>query len=171
MSNKKVTFVGIHYRGDDYVDHLKTYYDINSEVGRNNIYSNIWYVTRIIIILQDLPDYNYYRRAMNYFKRKYKYVIFILITVDQFWLKKNESFIKSAGNVVVNPNGDDRINDLVLLSHCNHSIISYGTFGVTTGFFAGGTTFVYDLNLPLDHRGATIALGFASLLDNWHAII
>lgn len=108
---------------------------------------------------------------MRYFKEKYKHVIFILITVDMAWLKKNRHFIESEGNVVANPySQSNRIHDLVLLSNCNHSIINYGTFGVTTAFFAGGTTYVYDLNLSLDYRGATVALGFADKLEKWHSI-
>lgn len=119
------------------------------------------------MIFQTLPTYKYYLKAMSYFKKHYQALIFILITTDLKWLNQNVRFLKRYNNLVVNPNMLDRTKDLVLLSHCNHLIINYGTFGVTAGIFARGTTFVYDLKIPLDHRGPTLAMGISTLLPNW----
>lgn len=107
---------------------------------------------------------------MTYFKSKYKNVIFILLSIDYDWLHQYAPYLTEQFNMTVNPNGDSRESDFVLLSHCNHSIINYGTFGVTTALFAEGTTFVYDLKLPLDHRGATVAMGIADILPDWHLL-
>lgn len=116
---------------------------------------------------QTHPNHRYYIKAMKKFKKKYKNIIFILISIDKAWLRQNEAFIKKEGYVIVNPYYDDRIRDLVLLSTCNHSIINYGTFGVTAALLNGGETYVYDLKLPLDYRGSTLAIGLAGLLKNW----
>lgn len=104
---------------------------------------------------------------MDYFKEKYGNVIFILISIDNNWLADNALKITKHGLVVVNPYTNDRNRDLTLLSHCNHSIISYGTFGVTAALFAEGETILYDLELPIDYRGDTIALGLSKLLPTW----
>ena len=48
--------------------------------------------------------------------------------------------------------------------------MNYGTFGATSAFFAGGTTFVFDLKLPLDHRGQTVAMGISRILPNWYLV-
>lgn len=108
---------------------------------------------------------------MTFFKSKYKNVIFVLVSVDNKWLDKYSPMLKRQFNITVNPfNEKSREKALVLLAHCNHTIINYGTFGSTAAYFAQGTTFVYDLNLPLDHRGATVAMGMASILPNWHLL-
>lgn len=112
---------------------------------------------------------------MKYFQDKYEHVIFILITIDYDWFQQNGPKIQNAGNVVVNPyhneNYDvtyEKIHDLVLLSNCNHSIINYGTFGVTAALFARGNTFVYNLQLPLDHRGSTLGVAVGNILHDWY---
>lgn len=108
---------------------------------------------------------------MTYFKMKYHgNVIFILFSIDYDWIKDYSVLLRKQFNVSVNPNRDDRVSDLVMMANCNHSIINYGTFGATAAYFAQGTTFVYDLDLPLDHRGATVAMGIARILNNWYVL-
>lgn len=105
---------------------------------------------------------------MDYFKAKYDNVVFIFITIDHDWLFRNGRQIQDNGIVIVNPfYNNDRNKDLTLLSHCNHSIINYGTFGVTTALFAQGETILYDLDLRIDYRGDTVALGISKILPNW----
>lgn len=104
---------------------------------------------------------------MNHFKTKYNNTIFILISIDQTWLSGNKDEILKNGNVVLNPFVDDRNRDFTLLSHCNHTIINYGTFGVTAALFTEGETVFYDLELPVDHRGETIAIGISQICHNW----
>ncbi|GJQ74636.1 hypothetical protein Trydic_g21489 [Trypoxylus dichotomus] len=150
LENETVTFIGLHYRGTDYVNHL------NINYGNYN---------------PKIPDYHYYTKAMDYFMKKYQNIIFILLSIDIQWLNTNAQFIESKGkNVIVNPYINDRDHDLVLLSNCNHSIINYGSYGVTGALFNGGETIVYDLKLPLDHRGSTLAMGIAEILENWYLL-
>ncbi|KAF5270428.1 hypothetical protein FQR65_LT05616 [Abscondita terminalis] len=148
LENEDVTFVGMHYRGTDYIHHLKLIYKK----------------------YKPPPNYKYYKEAMTYFEKNYKNIIFILITIDDEWLNENLPNIRNNANLIVNPNDGDPVRDLVILSHCNHSIINYGTFGTAAALLNKGTTFVYDLNMPLDYRGTTIAMGIAQLLPNWHVL-
>ncbi|KAF2889654.1 hypothetical protein ILUMI_16519 [Ignelater luminosus] len=148
MDQNNVTFVGMHYRGTDYWYFLKQNY--NS--------------------FNDPPNYVYYLKAMDYFKNKFQNVIFILITIDFKWLQENHPFLQNQSNLIINPNNNDAIRDLILLSYCNHSIISYGTYGTSAALFSGGITFVYDLGLALDHRGPTIAAGISNILPQWYLI-
>lgn len=104
---------------------------------------------------------------MDYFKSKYDNIIFILISIDEEWLVKNGPEIVKDGIVILNPYVKDRNRDLTLLAHCNHSIINYGTFGVTAALFAGGETILYDLDLPIDYRGDTLALGLSKICKKW----
>ncbi|KAK5640295.1 hypothetical protein RI129_011106 [Pyrocoelia pectoralis] len=146
MQNENVTFVGMHYRGTDY-----------------NIYLNKTYKS-----YKPPPDHNYYWNAMSYFMKHYINVIFVLISVDKEWLKTNVPYLNKTAHLVVNPTNSKPVEDLALLSYCNHSIISYGTFGSAAALYSEGTTFVYNLGLPLDQRGATVAMGIAQILPSWH---
>ncbi|KAF5292791.1 hypothetical protein FQA39_LY13836 [Lamprigera yunnana] len=132
-TNENVTFVGMHYRGTDYSEHL------------NKTYRNY----------RTPPDHKYYSKAMSYFSKMYPKVIFILITVDYGWAKNNYPSIKDNQKIVLNPNKGNVVEDFTTLAHCNHSILSYGTFGTAAALFNRGTTFVYNLNIPTDYRGST----------------
>lgn len=120
--------------------------------------------------LQTYALYKYYVKAMTYFKMKYRSVIFLFFSIDYEWTETYTPLLRGQFNMTVNPNTDNRVSDLVLMAHCNHSIINYGTFGATAAYFAEGTTFAYDLDLPLDHRGATVAMGIAKILPNWYLL-
>ncbi|KAK5640288.1 hypothetical protein RI129_011099 [Pyrocoelia pectoralis] len=146
MENENVTFVGMHYRGTDYEGHLKKEYK--------------WY--------KPPPDYNYYLKAMSYFMEYHRNVIFVLISIDKQWLKTNVPYLQTIPHLVVNPTNSKPAEDLALLSYCNHSIISYGTYGSVAALYSEGTTFVYNLGVPLDQRGGTVAMGIAQILPNWH---
>lgn len=161
-------YIGVHYRGTDYIRHLEKMYNKQVDVSNNNK-TNFYSTTKFF--LQPYALYKYYVKAMTYFKMKYhNNVIFILFSIDYNWLETYSPLLHAQFNLTVNPNGDNRVSDLVLMAHCNHSIINYGTFGATAAYFAQGTTFVYDLDLPLDHRGATVAIGIAQILPNWYVL-
>ncbi|XP_068086439.1 galactoside 2-alpha-L-fucosyltransferase SEC1 isoform X2 [Anabrus simplex] len=63
--------------------------------------------------------------------------------------------------------------DLSLLSACNHSIISYGTYGIWAALMAGGHTVVYDITGSEGNRhvhGYTPAMQFARNMEGWIAL-
>ncbi|KRT80115.1 hypothetical protein AMK59_6377 [Oryctes borbonicus] len=146
LQSNDTVFVGMHYRGGDYIPHLEGNHGTK---------------------FKGPPNYSYYTSAMDYFKAKYNNVIFIMVSIDGDWLAKNVAKIQKHGTVILNPYTNDVNRDLTLLSHCNHSIINYGTFGVTAALFAQGDTILYDLELPIDYRGDTLALGLSKILPSW----
>ncbi|KAF2895700.1 hypothetical protein ILUMI_10480 [Ignelater luminosus] len=104
---------------------------------------------------------------MTFFNQTITNVIFIFISKEKHWIKKNIPHLKGY-NIAVNPvKNVATIADFVLLSLCNHSIINYGTYGTAAAFLSGGTTLVYDINVPVDGKESTLAIGIVNVLPNW----
>ena len=59
--------------------------------------------------------------------------------------------------------------DLSVLSHCNHSIIDYGTFGFWSAYLAGGITLVANEGKHMDLLLAKRAVKEAKI-ENWFKI-
>lgn len=104
---------------------------------------------------------------MSFLNETITNVIFIFISKETYWIENNIQHL-TGYNLAINPIQDfSPIDDFALLSLCNHSIINYGTFGAAAAFLAGGTTLVYDINIPQDGKGSTLAIGIANVLPNW----
>ncbi|CAH1779284.1 unnamed protein product [Owenia fusiformis] len=95
------------------------------------------------------PNTTYFIHAMNYFRKKYSNVKFIVCSDDRKWWEKNMNLT----NVVISK-GTKAEEDMAILSKCDHMIISTGTFGWWAAFLANGTTIYYN-NWP----GVNTALG------------
>ena len=78
-------------------------------------------------------DSDYIYKSMFYFQRKYKNVAFVLRTDTPNWSKDN-LFMEA----VYQPPSLSAEKDLALLSLCNHTITSTGTFSWWAGWLAGG---------------------------------
>jgi hypothetical protein len=92
--------VSIHFRRGDYLLHEEDYGNI--------------------------CDLNYYRRAINYFKKAHYRLCFFVFSDDILWVKDSfpdENFIYIDFN-----NGNDSWQDLYLMSNCKHNIIANSTF-------------------------------------------
>ena len=89
------------------------------------------------------PSKDYLLRAMDYMRKLYKKVQFIVASDDIPWAKRN------IGNISVSysPNFNAE-EDLALLASCNHTIISSGTYSWWAGWLANGTT-IYFSKYPL----------------------
>lgn len=86
----------------------------------------------------NLPDITYFKTAASYFKNKFVHVLFIVTSDDISWCKDNfkfQDFVFSVSN--------SEIMDMALLSQCNHTIMSVGTFGWWGGWLAGGEVVYY----------------------------
>ncbi|XP_063291554.1 galactoside alpha-(1,2)-fucosyltransferase 2-like [Pelobates fuscus] len=122
-NKKNVTFVGVHVRRGDYVKILPN----NKAV---------------------VADKGYLQKAMDYFRNKYQNPIFVVTSNGMDWCKQNIN--NSLGDV--NFAGDGRegspARDFALLAHCNHTIMTIGTFGNWVGYLVGGET-VYLANYTL----------------------
>nr|XP_053632759.1 galactoside alpha-(1,2)-fucosyltransferase 1-like [Cherax quadricarinatus] len=101
--------VGIHVRRTDYVDFIRNY------EGR-------------------LPGEAYFRRAMQYFRDKFRRVIFVVASDGtQYATEKFAHY----PDVTFSPGTTWQV-DLATLASCNHSIISLGSYGFWTGYLTGG---------------------------------
>ena len=132
VGGSEVTWVGVHNRRGDYKDHLQNLYGLK------------------------LLEPDYFHRAMQRFTSQYKNVIFIIVTDDMEWAETNLQFpglqVAFTGHKkvlqkdITHPlaTADDIGDDLALLSACNHTILSYGTFGQWAALMAGGEVVISD---------------------------
>ena len=85
---------------------------------------------------------SYFKDAMEYFKEEFDNVVFLWISDDMEWGRKNFKTRKDIffmGSAVTNKDDDESIGyDLALLSHSNHNIITRGTFGMWAALLCGG---------------------------------
>ncbi|XP_067653823.1 galactoside alpha-(1,2)-fucosyltransferase 2-like [Haliotis asinina] len=109
-----LTYIGMHVRRGDYLSSL------SKRQGR---------IT---------PPAEYYIHAMRYFRAIFPSTLFVVAGDDGSWVNRN---IGALDVVVVQR--DSAEVDLCVLSMCNHTILSVGTFGWWAGFLAGGTTVYY----------------------------
>ncbi|KAB7502526.1 Galactoside 2-alpha-L-fucosyltransferase 1 [Armadillidium nasatum] len=89
-----------------------------------------------IVFGGDLPSDNYVANAIKYIKRKYKNPIFIAISDDVKRLKKILKKEKNISTPEV---------DMAILSFCNHSIFTLGTYGFWASYLAGGEVLYADM--------------------------
>ena len=82
----------------------------------------------------------YVARAMDYFRRKYNNVTFIICSDEFKWTK---SIIDTRHNDVIFMEGNSGVIDLALLSILDHTIMTIGTYGWWAGFLCNGETVYY----------------------------
>ncbi|GLH16919.1 L-Fucosyltransferase, partial [Gryllus bimaculatus] len=155
--SSKVIYIGVHVRRTDYLKYLK------KKIGTTNVVTKDYYVHAMKYIL----------RRTN--KNGNSKVVFAVTSDDMEWTRKTlipelETNLQLMGlsscNATVSWCGsEDYRNDLALLSFCNHSIISYGTYGAWSALMAGGNTVVFKLD-PSGKRSIS-AQRFGRLFANW----
>jgi len=121
---KNPVFVSVHIRRGDYGEHLDHLYHL------------------------PLLDGSYFNKAMSFFNSRFESVIFVVVSDDLGWARQNiqnkNTFFLGNDKVlekdIHNPlkAGEDIGEDLALLASCNHTIMSYGTFGMWGSLLAGG---------------------------------
>ncbi|XP_072343300.1 galactoside alpha-(1,2)-fucosyltransferase 2-like [Scyliorhinus torazame] len=121
---KNVTYVGVHVRRGDYI----------------HVMPNVWKGV--------IADKKYLDTAMAYFRNKYKNVVFVVTSNGMDWSKENID--NSKGDVFFSddPKQSSPADDIAILAHCNHTIMTVGTFGYWVGYLAGGET-IYLTNFTL----------------------
>ncbi|XP_073513837.1 galactoside alpha-(1,2)-fucosyltransferase 2-like [Phyllobates terribilis] len=109
-----VTFVGVHVRRGDYVNLF-----VQQKRGV-------------------LADKNYLKNATDYFRKKYQNPIFVVTSNGMDWCKNNIN--NSLGDVYFAGDGKEGSpdRDFSLLAHCNHNIMTFGSFGIWAAYLAGG---------------------------------
>lgn len=127
--NGDVTYIGIHARRRDAAGPV-----VHSQ-GHNT------------------PGVDYYFKAMDYFKAKYKSCFFLIGSDDSEWAQENLAANRSDAVVI----GGSSADDMAVLTLCNHTIMSIGTYGWWAAYLAGGTTVYYN-NHPVP--GTRLARSF-----------
>lgn len=84
------------------------------------------------------PD-QYIRDAIDYFIERFLNIVFIVCSDDMEYAKQ----IMSYKNITVEYVHITPIQDLAVLSSCDHVITTVGTFGWWAGFLSGGTVLYY----------------------------
>ncbi|CAF1363828.1 unnamed protein product [Adineta steineri] len=82
--------------------------------------------------------------AIKYYTERYPYAHFIVASDDKSYCKK---LFRNRSNIFLTPQTFSVGDDLVILSLCQHSIITGGTFGWWTGYLAGGEV-IHDKIYP-----------------------
>ncbi|XP_008843225.1 galactoside 2-alpha-L-fucosyltransferase 1 [Nannospalax galili] len=118
------TFVGVHVRRGDYLE----------------VMPNRWKGV--------VGDQAYLQQAMDWFRARYEDPIFVVTSNGMQWCLENID--TSHGDVVFAGNGKEGTpgRDFALLTQCNHTIMTIGTFGFWAAYLAGGDT-VYLANFTL----------------------
>ncbi|KAH3787533.1 hypothetical protein DPMN_165657 [Dreissena polymorpha] len=113
------TFVGVHIRRGDFT------YDSLKKLG---------YLT---------APREYIIKSMNIFSNLYaNCTVFIICSDEIKWTKDALSNVTSIYNIYFMESNSAEV-DMAILSKCNHTIITTGTFGWWAAWLAGGTTTVY----------------------------
>ncbi|GFW35882.1 galactoside 2-alpha-L-fucosyltransferase 3 [Trichonephila clavipes] len=111
------TYVGIHVRRGDY------------EKRWLNIYKGL------------AVNMEFFQKAIEYFRNKYQSVIFLVVSDDRPWCIENLSGLLG---VYVTEKASTPVHDLAVLAHCNHTVMTYGTYGFWGAYLAGGEVVYFD---------------------------
>ena len=130
LLGKPITWVGVHNRRTDYGHHLQSLYGLS------------------------LLSRDYFHKAINYFSSRHDHVVFVVATDDMEWAEENLGLpgVEFIGHKKVLDKDTDHPlateedvgEDLALLAACNHTIISYGTFGQWAAMLAGGEVVISE---------------------------
>ncbi|XP_004710700.1 galactoside alpha-(1,2)-fucosyltransferase 2 [Echinops telfairi] len=140
------TFVGVHVRRGDYVQ----------------LMPNVWKGV--------VAGRQYLQRALDWFRARYSSLIFVVTSNGMAWCQENID--ASRGDVVFAGNGIEGspAKDFALLTQCNHTIMTIGTFGIWAAYLAGGEV-IYLANYTLpDSPFLRIFKPEATFLPEWMGI-
>nr|XP_005589864.1 PREDICTED: galactoside 2-alpha-L-fucosyltransferase 1 [Macaca fascicularis]XP_005589867.1 PREDICTED: galactoside 2-alpha-L-fucosyltransferase 1 [Macaca fascicularis]XP_015297258.1 PREDICTED: galactoside 2-alpha-L-fucosyltransferase 1 [Macaca fascicularis] len=140
------TFVGVHVRRGDYLQVMPQRW--KGVVG----------------------DSAYLRQAMDWFRARHEAPVFVVTSNGMEWCKENID--TSQGDVTFAGDGQEATpwKDFALLTQCNHTIMTIGTFGFWAAYLAGGDT-VYLANFTLpDSEFLKIFKPEAAFLPEWVGI-
>ncbi|XP_065276868.1 galactoside alpha-(1,2)-fucosyltransferase 2-like [Emys orbicularis] len=143
---RNVTYVGVHVRRGDYVQEMAKHW--------NGV----------------VADKAYLEKAMGYFRAKYQEPVFVVTSNGMEWCQENID--ASRGDVYFSGDGKESSpgRDFALLAHCNHTIMTIGTFGIWAGYLVGGET-IYLANYTLpDSPFLKIFKPEAAFLPQWIGI-
>lgn len=125
-----------------------------------------------------VADRPYLLRAMRYMQRQFtpdRQIIYVVCSDDLKWAKTN--FLLPSRNrrgggrtSAFFSEGRTSEQDLALLSACNHTIMTVGTFGWWAAYLAGGTVVYYGTEPAPDTRIGTIFRKIDFFPPHWTAL-
>ncbi|XP_041361708.1 galactoside alpha-(1,2)-fucosyltransferase 2-like [Gigantopelta aegis] len=124
------TFIGVHIRRTDFA---------------NSVHKSLGY---------PLASKEYIVKAMEYYTNKFSKVIFLICSDSIDWVKSNFN----SSNMFYSVGNSPEV-DMCILSSCNHSIMTVGTFGWWASFLAGGETVHYK---HLARKGSKLRREYSS---------
>ncbi len=141
-ANIHVTYVGIHNRRGDFLR------------------DKSW--------LQ-FPKASYFNKSINHYIQKYSQSIcvFLVFSDNIKWMKSNLKFRDIHIHFI---EGQSPLEDMATMSYCNHSIISFGTFGWWCAFFAGGDVLYYKAKNKHRQYYPSYEKNQEYYIDNWIAM-
>ncbi|KAL7639078.1 UNVERIFIED_CONTAM: hypothetical protein RMT77_010612 [Armadillidium vulgare] len=139
FNKEHYTFVGIHIRMTDFKHHMQ------------------------IVFGGGVPSDNYVANAIKYIKRKYRNPIFIAISDD---VKRLKEILKNEKNVFY-PESTPEV-DMAILSFCNHSIFTIGSYGFWASYLAGGEVLYADVKTEIPFTHSTSFYNDANLSNFVH---
>ena len=110
-----LTFIGLHIRYDDFAKQS------NQDLGYT------------------VASVAYIYRAMYYFRMRYNNTVFVLRSDSPEWCREN-----IIAEDLFHPSRGTAEEDLALLSRCNHTIVTVGTYSWWAGWLAGGEVAYYQ---------------------------
>ncbi|XP_074056091.1 galactoside alpha-(1,2)-fucosyltransferase 2-like [Macrotis lagotis] len=146
IKKNQTTFVGVHVRRGDYV----------------YVMPQLWKGV--------VADKGYLEQAMNQFRARYNDALFVVTSNDMAWCWDNIDNTK--GDVIFAGDGKEGSpeKDFALLTQCNHTIMTIGTFGIWAAYLVGGET-IYLANYTLpDSPFLKIFRPEAAFLPEWVGI-
>ncbi|KAM9095168.1 LOW QUALITY PROTEIN: galactoside alpha-(1,2)-fucosyltransferase 2-like [Sarcophilus harrisii] len=146
IQKNPATFVGVHVRRGDYV-----------KIMPQNLKGVV-------------ADKGYLDQAMNWFRAQYSDAVFVVTSNGMEWCQDNID--NSKGDVIFAGDGkeDSPEKDFAVLTQCNHTIMTIGTFGIWAAYLAGGKT-IYLANYTLpDSPFLKIFKPEAAFLPEWLGI-
>ena len=97
------------------------------------------------------PEPDYFNRSMAYYSACHPRVLFVVLSNDMRWCRRNV-----VGDHVIYSTRKSPVDDMAIASQCDHAIITVGSFGWWVAWFAGGVTITQNNfptpNSPLLHR-------------------
>ncbi|XP_037675579.1 galactoside alpha-(1,2)-fucosyltransferase 2-like [Choloepus didactylus] len=140
------TFVGVHVRRGDYV----------------HVMPRVWKGV--------VADRGYLQEALGWFRARHRSPVFVVSSDDMAWCRENID--ASRGDVAFAGSGlqGSPARDLALLTQCNHTVMTIGTFGFWAAYLAGGDT-VYLANFTrLGSHFRRVFRAQAAFLPEWVGI-
>ena len=88
-------------------------------------------------------DELYLNQAMDYFNENYSAVKFLIVSDDMVWCRKALGKRQDSSNVLFAPTDNPPEVDMALLTSCNHTVMTVGSFGWWAAWLTGGDVVYY----------------------------